>query len=194
MLNFIFLYVLCSLILVNLYEHKKLLPLTPELQIAIDRVKPFITGLNIYKKLGNSKRTFDPKNAFEAPPESCGYSIRFFQLAGNSIEIRKEKKVEMKVPLVELNKILITPQTRLAITKYKKSISTRPNTNLLVSKQKSEESNEYVNFQLVLEKTCLDLIAHNYMAYISFADGIEEFVKYKNNKTINEFLFQCYNN
>lgn len=100
----------------------------------------------------------------------------------------------MKIDLKDLCKILITPQTRQAINKYKKGISTRPNSSLLISKQKTDEEKEYVNFQLVLEKNCIDLIAHNYMTFISFSDCIEEFIKFKKNKSINEFLFHCYNN
>lgn len=150
--------------------------------------------MNLYKKLGSGKRYFDPSKANENPPESCGYSLRFFQLVGNCIEVRINKKVEMKININDLNQILIPPQTRKFIAKYKRDVTTKPNSGNLISTVKSNEINEYVNFQLVLEKTSIDLIAHNYMAYISFADGIEAFLRYKKNKTVNEFLFHCYNN
>ena len=179
---------------VNLYEHKKLLPQNSDLRIAVDKVKPFILGLSLFKKIGNSTKNFNPKNAVEFPPENCGFKLRYFQLTGNCIEVRKDKKVEMRIAVSELNKILINPQLKHAITKYKENISTRPNSHLLINKQKSEEANEFVCFQLVLEKSCLDLIANNYMTYISFADGIEELLRYKKNKSINEFLFHCHNN
>ena len=149
--------------------------------------------MNIYKKLGNNKKVFELARAEEIPPESCGYLPRFFQLSGNQIEIRKDKMIEMKIKVDELNQILITPLTRQAIQKYKKNVSKKPNSINLISKQRSTENLEYVNFQLVLENTMLDLIAHNYMTFISFSEGIDELLKYKKNKSINEFLFHVHN-
>ena len=119
--------------------------------------------------------------------------MRSFHLNGSILEIKKDKKVESKINVNDLNQILITPQVNKIIQKYKKNISTRPNSLSLITKQKSEENNEFVNFQLVLEKDSFDLLAHNYMTFISFSEGIEELCKYKKNKSLNEFLFFCNN-
>lgn len=170
-----------------------LLQQNSELKLGIEKIKPFMTGMNLYKKLGTSTKSFDISNALINPPEKCGYSLRTFQLVGNYIEMRKDKKVEVKIKIEDLRKIQINPAAKKAIHAYKSNVSSIPNSENLINKQKKDQVNEYVNFQLVCENLCLDLIAHSYISYISFYEGINEFLKYQKMKAINEFLYHCYN-
>lgn len=137
----------------------------------------------------NLSKTFDPSKAKENPPESCGYAQRVVQLNDFHIEFKKERKVESKVKLLNLNSILITPQMKKLITQYKKNVSSIPNSNMLISKQKNDELNEYVQFKLITTNDSIDLIAHNYMAFISFNDAVEELIKLKKNKTLDDFIY-----
>ena len=183
--NFLIIFFYLKFLIVNLYEHKKLLQQNSELKLGIDKVRPFVNGLNVYKKLSKGKKNFDIALAKDISPQSCGYAIRTFHLNGNILEIKKDKKIETKINVGDLNQILITPQVTKIIQKYKKNISTKPNSLSLITSQKSEENNEFVNFQLILEKDSIDLLAHNYMTFISFSEGIEELCKYKKNKILN---------
>lgn len=143
----------------------------------------------IYKKHGSSlNKIFDVSKAKENPPESCGYAQRTIYLNDNYIEFKKDRKVEYKVKVSDLKSILLAPQTKKMIAKYKKNISTNPNSNQLISKQKQDEINEFVQFKLILENESLDLIAHNFIAFISFNDSVEELVKYKKQKSLEDIL------
>lgn len=150
--------------------------------------------MNIYKKHApNVKKQFDPIKSKENPPETCGYAFRGVYLNNGYIEFKKDKKVESKVKVLDLKSILLTPQMKKLITQYKKNVSTRPNSSLLIdTKSKLEENKEYVMFKLILENDSIDLIAHNYIAFICFNDGIEELISYKKSKTLEEFLELCY--
>lgn len=173
-----------------MYEPKqKLNRQNSEVKLSLEKMEPFVYGMIIFKKFGNSlSKVFDPSKSLEFPPESCGYAVRTVILNNGMLEFRKERKVELKIKASELKSVLISPQIKKLINQYKKNVSTRPNSNTLLSKQKRDESTQFVQFKLIIESESIDLIAHNYMAFISFNDSVEELVKYKDNKSLEEFL------
>lgn len=168
----------------------KLDPTSEEYKLIMEKIHPFISGMVILRRFSsNLTKSFDPMKAKENPPESCGYTKRFVQINGQFIEFKRDRKVESKVKLADLNSILLAPQMKKVIVQYKKNVSTRPNSSLLISRQKQDEVSEYVQFNLITATDSIDLIAHNYMAFISFNDAIEELLKLKKNKLLDDFIY-----
>lgn len=182
------------MIKVDLYEHKiKLNSQSSEFKLIYEKIQPFLLGMSIYKRFSsNLSKQFDPQSSKQNPPESCGYAQRLVQLNGNQLEFKKERKVEMKISVYDLKSILLTPVMKKMIAFYKSNVSTRPNSTMLISKVRLDEGNEYVQFKLITSNDSVDLIAHNYMAFISFNDAVEKIIELKKNKQIDDFLYLLY--
>ena len=126
----------------------------------------------------NSK-IFDPKNAKEFPPESCGYALRLFKINSQeeTLEVKniKNKHCEMKINLQSIKGILLSNMAK-NIIKNRKNTSMKPNIdlNMLIN-------TDYIPFSLTLDEGSLDLISPSYNLFISIESAIEEIIKNKRN-------------
>jgi hypothetical protein len=141
-------------------------------------------GINIYKRLNNLTRGFDPEKAKEFPPESCGFAVRLFKLNKDeeAIEIRnpKNKHLEQKIHVKDVKSILLTNYSKNLI-KNRKNMSMKPNIDINKILNK-----DYLTFSLVLTEGSLDLISSNYNIFVTFESAIDAIITSR--KNINEII------
>lgn len=155
----------------------------PIITLAVEKMKPLIEGINIYKRYNNisiSKlKHFDPANVATIPPESCGYSIRNFKINQTEevIEIKnlKTKIIEQKVNINTLKSIVLTSSAK-QIIKNKKSLTKKPNSEIEKLVQ-----NDYIAFTIIYTEGSMEVIAPNFALFSTFQAAFEEIIKHRKN-------------
>ena len=155
----------------------------PLIQLSIEKIRPLVDGLNLYKRYNNISITklkqFDPAVPGQNTPELCGYSMRNFKInpSEEMIEIKnmKTKIIEQKLAVGFLKSVMLSNSAK-QIIKNKKSLTKKPNSEI----EKLVQS-EFIVFTVLFTDGSMDLIAPNFAVFSTFQTSIEELMKQKKN-------------
>ena len=153
----------------------------------IQKLRPLINGLNIYKRFDNvnltllHRKNFNPLKADKFPPDECGYILRIFKLnpKKETLEIKKPEQksnnhFEMSISIFDIEDIFLGEYASKLLKVKEKKITKLDRESKFLLKY------DFVSFTLVTTHKKIDLIAPNYISFINFDAAIKAIIRNPN--------------
>ena len=153
----------------------------------IQKIRPLINGLNIYKRFDNvnltllHRKNFNPLKADKFPPDECGYILRIFKLnpKKETLEIKKPEQksnnhFEMSISIFDIEDIFLGEYASKLLKVKEKKITKLDRESKFLLKY------DFVSFTLVTTHKKIDLIAPNYISFINFDAAIKAIIRNPN--------------
>ena len=153
----------------------------------IQKIRPLINGLNIYKRFDNvnltllHRKNFNPLKADKFPPDECGYILRIFKLnpKKETLEIKKPEQksnnhFEMSISIFDIEDIFLGEYASKLLKVKEKKITKLDRESKFLLKY------DFVSFTLVTTHSKIDLIAPNYISFINFDAAIKAIIRNPN--------------
>ena len=153
----------------------------------IQKIRPLINGLNIYKRFDNvnltllHRKNFNPLKADKFPPDECGYIIRIFKLniKKETLEIKKPEQksnnhYETSISIYDIEDIFLGELASKLLKVKEKKITKLDRESKFLLKY------DFVSFTLITTNKKIDLIAPDYISFINFDAAIKSIIRNPN--------------